>query len=335
MDYLSLSRDIAQQKFQPIYFLTGEEPYYIDQLAALIEAKALREEERSFNQSILYGSDPQVNIPAIVGEVKRYPMMAQRVLVLVKEAQHLRDIESLAAYAEKPQTSTVLVLLYKYKKLDKRKKLAKILQQKHVLFESPKIWDNQLPGHIEQIAKSMGYRLQAKALLMLAESLGTDLGRVHKELEKLQILLPPPAELSAEMVEENVGISKDFNNFELCNAINNGDFVRAMQIQAYFAASPKDHPLVMTLGILYRNFKIVMILVQNKGQSEAALAKMAGISPWQMRNYHAALRFFDLRKVARIFGYLRQCDLQSKGVASGTVSDNELLKELLFKIFYQ
>lgn len=335
MDYNTLLADIKKKQFRPIYFLMGEEPFFIDQLTKLIEETAMPEEERSFNQSVLYGSD--VNTTQIISEAKRYPMMAERVVIIVKEAQHLRDLDKLESYAENPQNSTVLVFAYKHKKLDKRKKIAKILAKDHVLFESKRIYDNQVPAWVERLLKAKGYSASPKALQMIAESLGTDIGRIYSEIGKLALIVPKGETIDEHMVETNIGISKDFNNFELCNAINRRDFKKAIRIQKYFAANPKDNPLVVTTGILYRNFRILMLMAQAKksGSPENMLAKEAGVSPWQAKDYLPALNFFDVGRIARIMSYLREMDLKSKGVNNQGTNDGDLLKETLFKIFYQ
>lgn len=332
MTYQQLRSEIVQKKFRPLYFLAGEEAYFIDALAQLIEEHALSEEEKSFNQSILYGAD--TDLPTIIGEAKRYPMMAERVVVIVREAQHLRNFDLLEDYAKNPQPSTVLVFAYKGKKLDGRKGITKLLKKSHVYLEFAKLYDNQVPDWIRNNLQGLGIGIEPKAVLMLSESLGNDLGRVDSELRKLAGLLKPGQSISPDLVEENVGISKDFNNFELCNAINQGQFGKAMRIQAYFAANPKDNPSVLTLSILYRNFRILMILNQLKGASQGEMCRAAGVSPHFLPDYLSALPKYNIRKLARIFGYLREADMRSKGVNDGGTNDQELLKELLFKIFY-
>jgi DNA polymerase-3 subunit delta len=333
MDYSTLINEIRNKEFRPIYFLTGEEPFFIDKIVSLIEHSALEESERSFNQVILYGSDTSMD--AVIGEAKRYPMMAERVVVIVKEAQHLNKLEQLEAYAQNPQNSTVLVFAYKYKKADKRKKVFLVLAKKHVLFESKKVYDNKVPEWIELMLKERHLKASSKAIQMLAESLGTDLGRIDSEVDKLSMIAKKGEEISPELVEENVGISKDFNNFELCNALNRNDFNKALRVQQYFQSNPKDNPLVLTIGLLYRNFRILMILAQIKGASQGEMMKQAGVNMYALREYEAALKYFDVRKIARIMAYLRETDMKSKGVNNASASDSELLKELLFKIVYQ
>jgi len=332
MDYTSLINEIRQKDFRPIYFLTGDEPFFIDKIVSLIEHTALDEAERSFNQVILYGSDTSIDV--VIGEAKRYPMMAERVVIIVKEAQHLKQLEQLEAYAQNPQVSTVLVFAYKYKKADKRKKVFSILAKKHVLFESKKVYENKVPEWIEMMLREQGLKASPKAVQMLAESLGTDLGRIDSEVTKLSMIAKKGEELSPELVEENVGISKDFNNFELCNALNRNDFGKALRIQQYFQSNPKDNPLVLTISLLYRNFRILMILAQIKGASQGEMMKQAGVNMYALNEYLAGLKYYDVRKIARIMAYLRETDMKSKGVNNASTSDSELLKELLFKIVY-
>ncbi len=332
MDYSSLIKEIRQKNFRPIYFLSGEEPFFIDKIVSLIEHSALEEAERSFNQVILYGGETSIDV--VVGEAKRYPMMAERVVIIVKEAQHLKQLEKLEAYAQSPQLSTVLVFAYKYKKADKRKKIFSTLAKKHVLFESKRVYDNKVPEWIELMLKEQGLTANPKAVQMLAESLGTDLGRIDSEVTKLSMIVKKGEELSPELVEENVGISKDFNNFELCNALNRNDFAKALRIQQYFQSNPKDNPLVLSISLLYRNFRILMILAQIKGASEGEMMKQAGVNMYALNEYLAGLKFYDVRKIARIMAYLRETDMKSKGVNNASASDSELLKELLFKIVY-
>tara|TARA_R110002050_G_scaffold110010_3_gene221868 strand:+ start:1216 stop:2259 length:1044 start_codon:yes stop_codon:yes gene_type:complete len=332
MDYSTLINEIRKKDFRPIYFLSGEEPFFIDKIVSLIEHTALDEAERSFNQVILYGAD--TSIDAVIGEAKRYPMMSERVVVIIKEAQHLGKLDLLEAYAENPQNSTVLVFAYKYKKADKRKKVFSILAKKHVLFESKKVYDNQVPDWISLMLKDHGLKASGKAIQMLAESLGTDLGRIDSEITKLSMIAKKGEEISPELVEANVGISKDFNNFELCNALNRNDFEKTLRIQQYFQSNPKDNPLVLTISLLYRNFRILMILAQIKGASQGEMMKQAGVNMYALQEYLGALKYYDVRKIARIMAYLRETDMKSKGVNNSSTSDSELLKELLFKIVY-
>ncbi|HZJ20710.1 MAG TPA: DNA polymerase III subunit delta, partial [Pricia sp.] len=241
--------DIKNGKIKPLYFLFGEEPYYIDAIATYIEKNVLQEEEKEFNQMVLYGKE--VTIDDIVANAKRYPMMAERQVVIVKEAQHLsRTIEQLLKYAENPQTTTVLVICYKYKKLDKRKKLYKTINEKGVIFESKKLYENRVPDWIRKHLQAKGYSISHKAAILLSEYLGNDLSRINNELEKLRFVLPKNTEITPADIETHIGISKDYNNFELKKAIGERDVVKATRIINYFAQNPKDNPFVLTVTLL-------------------------------------------------------------------------------------
>lgn len=310
----------------------GEEAYYIDKLSKLIENTALKEEEKSFNQAILYGRD--TDIKTVIGEAKRYPMMSERVVVIVKEAQQLRKIEELESYVQNPQPSTVLVFAYKYKTLDKRKKLYKSLSNDHLLFESKKLYENQIADWIGDNLSARGYSSNMKSRQLLAESLGTDLGRIDSELEKLELIIEKGSTIDEHLIEENIGISKDYNNFELIKALGKKDFVKAIKIQQYFKANPKDNPLVVTISLLFGFFSKLMMLHQAEDKSPKGLASLLRVNPYFVKDYQQGALSYDLKKLARIIHYLRECDMKSKGVGNSSTPDDELLRELIFKISY-
>ena len=322
--------DIKEGTIAPIYFLMGEEPYYIDGITQFIENNLLTEEEKGFNQMILYGRD--VTVEDIVSNAKRYPMMAERQVVIVKEAQDLtRTIDDLFSYAENPQPTTVLVICYKYKTLDKRKKLTKLLKQKGVLFESKKMYENQVPDWIRRVMKGKGYTITHKAAQMLTEFLGNDLSKVNNELEKLQLIIKPEEQITPELVEENIGISKDFNNFELQNAIGAKDVKKAFGIVQYFAHNPKSHPLVITIALLYSFFS--KLLKYHSLTDKSLAASALGVSPYFVRDYQTAARNFPMKRISAIITSIREVDMKSKGVGAAGLPQGELLKELLIKIF--
>jgi len=322
--------DIKKGTIAPIYFLMGEEPYYIDGITKFIENNLLTEEEKGFNQMILYGRD--VSVEDIVSNAKRYPMMSERQVVIVKEAQNLtRTIDDLVSYAENPQPSTVLVICYKYKKLDKRKKLTKVLKQNGVLFESKKLYENQVPDWIRRVMKGKGYTITHKAAQMLTEFLGNDLSKVNNELEKLQLIIKPEEEITPELVEENIGISKDFNNFELQKAIGEKDIKKAFGIVQYFAHNPKSHPLVITIALLYSFFS--KLLKYHSLTDKSVAASALGVSPYFVRDYQTAARNFPMKRISTIIASIREVDMKSKGVGAAGLPQGELLKELLIKIF--
>lgn len=308
----------------------GEEPYYIDGISDYIERTVLSEEEKGFNQMILYGRD--VSIEDIISNAKRYPMMAERQVVIVKEAQDLsRTIENLVSYVENPQPTTVLVFCYKYKKLDARKKLAKAIAKQGVLFESRKLYENQVPDWIKRVLTAKGYTITPKAAQMLTEFLGNDLAKVNNELEKLQLILPKGAQITPQLIEENIGISKDFNNFELQNAIGEKDIKKAFTIVQYFAQNPKNHPLVMTVALLYSFFS--KLLKYHALANKRNAAKELGVSPYFIKDYQTAARNYSMKKVSSVISSIREVDMKSKGVGASNLSQGDLLKDLLVKIF--
>ncbi len=322
--------DIKSGNPASFYFLYGEEPYYIDAISGYIEQHLLSEEEKGFNQTVLYGRDVTIN--DIISTAKRYPMMAERQVVIVKEAQDLsRTIDQILPYAEHPQPTTVLVFCYKYKKLDKRKKLYKVLDKNGVLFESKKLYDNQIPDWIRRVLASKGYTITPKASQMLVEFLGNDLGKINNELEKLQLISKPGDQFTPELIEENIGISKDFNNFELQNAIGTKNIGKAFNIIQHFSHNPKNHPLVMTVALLFSFFS--KVLKYHALSNKADAAKQLGISPYFIKDYELAARNYPMKKVSLIIGSIREIDLKSKGVGASNLSQGDLLKELLDSIF--
>ncbi len=332
MKYAEILKNIKAGSFSPIYFLMGDEPYHIDQITKMIEKEALPEDQQSFNQTILYGRDTDIN--TIIGEARRYPMMADRVVVIVKEAQEIRNIEDLEKYLANVQPTTVLVIAYKYKTIDKRKKLYKLLSNGYVVFESKKLYDNQIADWIGSNLAQRGYNSSMKARVLLAESLGTDLGRIDSELEKLELVAEKGSTIDEQIVEDNIGISKDYNNFELITALGKKQLLKALTIQKYFAANPKDNPLVVTIALLYGFFSKLMIIHQAKDKTPQGLAKLIGVNPYFIKDYQEGAVNYDLKKLARIISYLRECDVKSKGVGNATTPDSELLKELIFKIIH-
>ncbi|HUH35280.1 MAG TPA: DNA polymerase III subunit delta [Moheibacter sp.] len=327
----NIIKDIKNKKIAPIYFLMGEEAFFIDQISKVIEDEVLTDDEKGFNQNILYGND--VDLSAIVGMAKQFPMGAERQVIIVKEAQHLsRSIDQLESYAEQPQPSTVLVFNFKGRTLDKRKKLYKVLQKNAVVFEAKKLYENQIPDWIETTARSMNLTIEPKAKFMINEFLGSDLGRVYSELQKLKIVVKNE-QITADVVEKNIGISKDYNNFELRNAIETKNAAKAFQIVKYFSQNPKDNPLVVTLSILFQTFSNIIVYHTLTDKSQNNVAKELGIHPFFVKDAATAANNYPLKKATRIISMLREADTKSKGIgATGNVSDGELLNELLVKI---
>ena len=327
-----LVTDIDKKKLKPIYFLMGEEPYYIDQLSTYIEKNVLSEDEKGFNQMVLYGRD--VSVEDVVSQAKRYPMMAEYQVVIVKEAQDLsRTIEKLAEYAQNPQPSTILVVNYKYKTIDKRKSLYKTLQKVGVVYESKKLYENQVGEWIRRVISGQNYTIAPKAAQMLVEFLGTDLSKINNELEKLKIILPEGTQISPQHIEENIGISKDFNNFELRKAIGDRNEIKAFQIVQYFADNPKDNPMVMTVSLLFNFFSQLLHFHGLNDKSPRSVASALKINPYFVNEYISAAHNYPMKKVSAVVAMLREFDVKSKGVGANAIEQGDLLKELMVRIF--
>ncbi|MDA8768607.1 DNA polymerase III subunit delta [Winogradskyella sp.] len=323
---------IQKGDIKPIYFLMGEEAYYIDKISDYIENNILDEAEKGFNQMVLYGRD--ISIDDIVSNAKRYPMMAERQVVIVKEAQDLsRTIEKLVDYVNNPQPTTVLVVNYKYKKIDKRKGLFKALQKVNAVFESKKLYDNQVPDWIRRVLSGQGYQITPKASQMLVEFLGTDLSKIENELNKLKIVLPEGSQITPEAIEENIGISKDYNNFELRKAVGERNMTKAFKIVKYFGDNPKDNPMVVTVSLLFNFFSQLMQYHGLNDKSPRSVASALKINPYFVNEYSSAARNFPMKNVSKAVSLLRDFDVKGKGVGANAISQDDLLKELLVKIF--
>lgn len=331
-DVKQLVTDIKNGHLKPIYFLMGEESYYIDKISDYIESNVLAEDEKGFNQMTLYGRD--ITIDDIVSNAKRYPMMAERQVVIIKEAQDLsRNIEKLVSYANNPQPTTVLVVNYKYKKLDKRKALYKAINKVGVIYESKKLYENQVADWIRRVLAPKNYTISPKASQMLVEFLGTDLSKISNEIEKLQIILPKGSQITPELIEENIGISKEYNNFELRKAIGERNVIKAHKIVNYFAENPKDHPMVVTVTLLFSYFSQLLHFHGLSDKSPRHVASALRVNPYFVNDYVVAARNFPMRKVSAVIALLREFDVKSKGVGANAVPQGDLLKELLFRIF--
>lgn len=323
--------DIQKGNIKPIYLLMGDEPYYIDKISDYISTHLLTEEERGFNQMLIYGRD--TSIGDIVSNAKRYPMMAERQVVIVKEAQDLhKTIDQLVDYAENPQPTTVLVICYKYKNIDKRKKLYKTIKNSGVVFEGKKLYENQVGDWISRTLKSREYGISPKASQMLVEFLGVDLGKIDNELQKLQLICPKGTQISPELIEENIGISKDFNNFELRKAIGIRDTEKVHRIVNYFSQNPKDNPIVVTISLLFAYFSQLLQYHGLKDKSKNKVASQLKIPGFFVKDYVVASRNYPMKKVSMAISLLHETDVKSKGVGAANVSHGDLLKELLVKI---
>ena len=325
--------DIRDGNLKPIYFLMGEEPYYIDKISDFIEDHVLDESEKGFNQVVMYGRD--VSVEEIIASAKRFPMMAERQVLIVKEAQDLsRTIEKLVPYIENPQPTTVLVINYKYKKIDKRKKLYKATAKNGLIFESKPLYENQVADWIRRVLGGKKYQAEPKAAQMLVEFLGTNLSKISNELDKLMSIVPQGTIITPDHIEQHIGISKDFNNFELRKAIGEKNILKANRIIHYFAQNPRHNPLVMTISLLNSFFTQLLIFHGLKNKPREHVAKALGIRPYFVNDYSTAARYYPMKKVAQIIHLLRDADMKSKGVNANNQSQSDILKELLFKIMH-
>lgn len=332
--YEEIVRNLRNKVYAPVYFLMGEEDYYIDRISDYIIDTVLTDTEKEFNLTVLYGSD--TDIATIINAAKRYPMMSKYQVVAVREAQAIRNLDELVYYLQKPLESTILVMCYKHGALDRRKKLVAELEKAGVLFESKKLKDAQLPGFITSYLKRKQVEIEPKASEMMAEFVGTDLNRMAGELEKLVITLPAgQRRITPEQIERNIGISKDYNNFELRNALIEKDVLKANRIIKYFEENPKNNPLQVTLAVLFNFFANLMLVYYAPDKSDRGIAAHLGLrSPWQAKDYENAMKRYTGIKVMQIVGAIRQCDAKSKGVGNSSVSDGELLRELVYFILH-
>lgn len=330
-EIIKIVNDIKSKNYKPIYFLCGEETYYIDRISDLIEKSVLTEDEKSFNQVVLYGRDTTVE--EIVSTAKRFPMMSDYQVVIVKEAQNLaKTFDKFESYALNPQLTTILVFAYRDKP-DGRKKIFKTIKDKGVWFESKKLYDNQVSDWIVNVLKGQNYGIEPKAAAILSEFLGTDLSKINNELEKLKIVFPVGHVFTPKNIEENIGFSKDYNVFELKSALATRNQQKAYAIIHNFAANPKEHPIVLISGQMFTFFSQLLQYHGLKDKSKFNAAKALGVNPFFMDEYATASKYYPMRKVSQIIEIIRDMDVKSKGVGSGSMKEADILKELVYKIF--
>ena len=331
--YEEIISDLKKRIFKPVYFLAGEEPYYTDLITDYIEEKILPEEEKAFNQIIYYGED--TTIPSIIETSRRFPMMSSHQVVIIKEAQTLKKIEDLIYYLEKPLLSTILVFNYKYKVIDKRTKLFKALENHAVYFESAKLRDYQIPAWIERYLMTKGIKTDPSASAMLTEYLGTDLHKIANELDKLIITLPEgkPVITSA-LIEKNIGISKEYNNFELQKAIGEKNTLKANMIVNYFDNNPKDNPITLSISSLFSFFSKLLTFHYLNDKSKNNVAAVLKVNPFFVKDYEIAAARYNASKTVHIISLLRTYDMKSKGYGDLSSEPGDLLKELVFKILH-
>lgn len=325
---------LKAKQFAPIYLLMGEEGYFIDEISSYIIDHVLTDTEKDFNLTIAYGSD--VDIATIVNAARRYPMMAEYQVVVVKEAQNVKDLDELAYYAQKPLKSTILVICYKNGNIDRRKKWVTEVAKEGIVFESKKLKDYQLPAFINSYMLQKDLEMDPKATQMMADFVGADLGRMTGELKKLIITQPEGQKrVTPEQIEHNIGISKDYNVFELRNAIVEKDIMKANRIIRYFAENPKTNPIQMTLAILFNFFSNLFMAYYAPEKSEAGVASYIGLkSPWAAKEYVSAMHKYSGMKVMQVLHEIRMTDARSKGVENNSVDDANLLRELVFNILH-
>lgn len=355
MEFEKIITDLKNKVYHPVYFLMGEEPYFIDAVSNYIEKNVLDEAEKGFNQTVLYGGE--TNILQVISEAKSYPMMSNYRVVIIKEAQNLKGIapntapsgspkggekgdraaekkSPLEIYLENPQKSTILVFCHKYKTVDMRTAFAKTLGKKAVVMKSDKMYDNKVPGWVEHFAKEKKYSIDARASLLLTEFLGNDLSKIAMEIEKLMINLPAGTQITADHIQQYIGISKEYNNFELQAAIGRRDALKANRIINYFASNPKDNPLVMTIALLGGYFSKILAYHYLPDKSQNNVAAALKVNPFFVKDYTLAAANFSPGKTMDIISLLRQYDLRSKGFDGNSTDEGELLKEIVFKIIH-
>ncbi len=345
--------DLKRKIFKPVYFLSGEEAYYIDVISDYIENNVLENSDKEFNQTVVYGKD--ADLVSILGLAKQFPMMSEHNVVIVKEAQNIKELNKSAAsddggggsknesnnatqqflnYITNPQPSTILVFCFKYKTIDKRSAIAKALQKNAVFLETKKLYDNQVPEWINEYVKEKKYTIGPKATLLMAEFLGNDLSKISNEIDKLLISLPEGKEVTADLIQDNIGISKDYNVFELQDALAKKDVLKANRIINHFAANEKDNPAPLVLISLYGYFSKILKYHFLQDKSKFAAAQALGVNPFFVDGYAKAALNYNSSKLKLIFSYLKEIDLKSKGVDNSGVTYGELLKELVFKILH-
>jgi DNA polymerase-3 subunit delta len=331
MDYKQIIKDIQAKNLKPIYLLHGEEAYFIDRIIDALE-NVLTEDEKAFNQTVIYGKE--TDITDLINMCKRFPMMAPYQVIIVKEAQYLRKIEELKHYAKNPVNSTILVVSHKEKSVDKRKSFVKELAKTGLVFESKPLYENQIPSLITKLVEEKGKRIDVKSSHLLVEFLGNDLSKLFNEIDKLLITLPNTQEtITPEHIEKNIGYSKDFNVFELQNAIGKKDVLKANRIVNYFESNPK-HSINEVIPILFRYFQNIFKLHYLKDKSKQSIASTLGVNPFFSSEYLNVSRNYDIRKTVQVIEILRDYDLKSKGIGFAGGSADQLLKEMLFKILH-
>ena len=332
MNYKEIISSISNKDLNPVYFLMGDEPYYIDKLSDEFSKNLLTAEEQEFNQVILYGKD--ITTEQIISEAKQFPFGSEKRVVIVKEGQHLKNIEVLDSYLDNPQPSTVVVISYKGKSVDKRKKFGKNLAKKCIVFESKKLYDNKIPAWILAYVKEKGFSIDNSATAVLAEYLGADLSKITNELDKLMLVVKKEEQITTKLIEYHIGISKDYNVFELQNALGQKKVVKANRIINHFAEKTKNHHIFPVMSALFSYFQKIMVyhFLEDKSTKSAASALI--VNPFFVSQYQTAAKNYNKRQLFYIIEHLKEYDLKSKGVNNKSTDQSGLLKELIFKILH-
>lgn len=333
LSYRQIINHLQKKEYYPIYFLHGEESYYIDEITKWIETKVLDESTKAFNQTVLYGKE--IDYKNVLDNARRYPVMAERQVVIVKEAQHLKTFDKLESYFENPLDTTILVFAHKHKKLDSRKKFAKILKKskKACVFESSKLYDNKIPNWISNYIKDRGYNIKPAAANLLAEYLGADLSKIANELDKLVLNLADGQAIDKNIIQKNIGISKDFNVFELQKALGTRNQFKSFLIVKYFISNPKNHPLPMITATLYNFFsKVYVCQSMLRNSSDKEICGALGINSFFLSDYKNATKVYNRRQLEQVFALLKEYDLRSKGVNNSSTPPGELLREMIIRI---
>lgn len=337
-DYGEIIKDLQNGKYAPVYFLQGEEPFFIDNIIANIEHNALDESQKSFNQYVLYGKE--IAFTDILNVARKYPMMGERQVVIIKEAQELRDWKKedaqtmLTSYLENPLATTILVFGYKYKTLDRRTKIAKTLEKHTVFLNSKRIYDDKVPGWVRSYAQATEANISEKAIMILTENIGNNLQRLANELDKLKLNVPQGQQIDEMAVQKYVGISKDYNTFELQKALSLRDEVKAYKIVTYFAANPSSNPLILIIANLYSFFSKLLAIHHQSAYDKNAVARAIGVNPFFASEYIQAAKNYPANVVIRNIEMIHQADLQSKGIGYGPMKEGEILSELIFKLMH-
>ena len=335
-EYNEIVKEINGSSFAPVYFLQGEETFYIDDIIKRIERTALDETQKSFNQVVLYGKD--TSLVDVIGAARKYPMMGDRQVVIVKEAQEMRDWAKedkqtlVINYIENPLPSTILVFGYKYKSIDKRTKFGKVIEKNSVFLNAKKLYDNQVPDWIRNFCKSRSVQIEDGAVMMLSENIGNNLQRLANEIDKLLLNVKDGGKIDGAMIQRYVGISKDYNIFELQKALSSLNKQKAHKIANYFSSNPGNNPMVLTIYSLFSYFSKLLLIHHAKDKNERAIASLIGVNPFFVKEYLMAVRNYPLGKVVQNIKFLHEADLQSKGIGFATKKEGPILTELVYKL---